>query len=119
MTDGSCEGEGKGDSSHRHLYITTPCLYCNSELLRQENIEMPEKWATLRPEQLKPADFIDLTADLFGEAGAKAAPSGSASGGAESAKDEYVTRAIWRKALFGNSASAPADNGSDENEDSE
>lgn len=89
-----------------------------------------EKWATKRPEELSPTDFIALTADLFGEeiqpirtssnniAAAAAAvggvslttpsvPSkdisvGSGGGGDRSA---YVSRPVWRKALFGASGS--------------
>ena len=35
------------------------------ELLTQEGLEIPEKWAERRPEQLTPSDFLDLTRDLF------------------------------------------------------
>lgn len=28
---------------------------------------LPLKWHTLRPEELRPEDFLELTADLFGE----------------------------------------------------
>jgi len=35
------------------------------ELLNQEGLEMPEKWAERRPEQLTPSDFLELTRDLF------------------------------------------------------
>ena len=68
-------------------------------LLLTEGVVLPERWATLRPEQLRPVDFIQLTADLFGEA---PAPPPSA-GGAVGSKESYESRAIWRKALFGES----------------
>jgi ribosomal RNA small subunit methyltransferase A len=37
------------------------------ELLQQEGLTLPEKWGTMRPEELKPAEFVELTIDLFGE----------------------------------------------------
>ena len=83
-----------------------------------------EKWATKRPEELSPTDFIALTADLFGEeiqpirgasqqaavasdadksgASAAALTASGAEGGDRSA---YVSRPVWRKALFGASGS--------------
>lgn len=63
-------------------------------LLLAEGLVLPDRWATLRPEQLKPVDFIQLTADLFGEA---APVEGQ---GMEGSKESYESRAIWRKALF-------------------
>ena len=94
-----------------------------------------EKWATKRPEELSPTDFIALTADLFGEeiqpirtssnniAAAAAAAVGGVSittpsvpskdvsvgasvgegGGGD--RSAYVSRPVWRKALFGASGS--------------
>eukprot|EP01038_Epipyxis_sp_PR26KG_P016707 gene16707-22854_t len=38
------------------------------ELMIQDNLIIPDRWATLRPEQLIPEQFIELTADLYGEA---------------------------------------------------
>ena len=65
------------------------------EMLEQElggAAALPEKWTTLRPEQLKPVDFINLTADLYGEvqSGAAAAAPGVAKAGA----------GAWRKSLY-------------------
>ena len=35
------------------------------ELLNQEGLELSQKWAERRPEQLSPSDFLELTRDLF------------------------------------------------------
>lgn len=37
------------------------------DLLEQENLTLPPQWGTLRPEQLTPPQFLELTAALFGE----------------------------------------------------
>jgi len=42
---------------------------CSAGLLAKEKLVIPEKWGVLRPEQLKPAQFIELTLDLFGPRG--------------------------------------------------
>lgn len=42
-----------------------------SGLLERHGLQLPEKWATMRPEQLKPAQFIDLTIDIFGARGSE------------------------------------------------
>lgn len=36
------------------------------DFLLTEKKELPEKWATLRPEQLVPEQFLELTHDIFG-----------------------------------------------------
>lgn len=36
--------------------------------------DLPEKWATRRPEELRPPDFLELTADLYGEVSPLAVP---------------------------------------------
>lgn len=36
------------------------------ELIERDSLLLAPKWATLRPEQLKPAQFIELTIDLYG-----------------------------------------------------
>jgi hypothetical protein len=38
-------------------------------LLQTEGLVLPEKWATLRPEALVPAQFVELTIDVYGEKG--------------------------------------------------
>lgn len=37
------------------------------ELLTSEGLVLPQKWHTLRPEQLQPHQFIELTIDLYGK----------------------------------------------------
>ena len=37
------------------------------ELIKAEGLELHEKWATRRPEELTPSEFIDLTLELYGE----------------------------------------------------
>ena len=97
-----------------------------------------ERWATKRPEELSPTDFIQLTVDLFGEdiqpiRGSTTAPaSAAASASAASSsmkgvkaveqpaaqsdavsvggdRTAYVSRPVWRKALFGASGSPTAE----------
>ena len=99
-----------------------------------------ERWATKRPEELSPTDFIQLTVDLFGEdiqpirgsttAPASATASSSSSSASYSLKGvvavqqpvaqsdavsvggdrtAYVSRPVWRKALFGASGSPTAE----------
>lgn len=60
------------------------------ELLLEDGLTIPEKWATMRPEQLQPVDFVQLTADLYGERSEDEAASAGAVGGG----------AVWRKAMF-------------------
>ena len=36
------------------------------ELLVTDKLTLPSKWATLRPQELTPPQFIELTADLYG-----------------------------------------------------
>lgn len=63
---------------------------------------MPEKWATLRPDQLKPLDFIDLTVDLYG---LKKENSPIISKVVENvsndphARSNYVTDIVWRRSV--------------------
>ena len=39
------------------------------ELLRADELSLPDRWGTLRPEQLRPEEFLQLTVDLYGECG--------------------------------------------------
>ena len=115
--------------------------------MNQEKLVLGEKWATKRPEELSPTDFIALTADLFGEelqpirtsssssstttaavaaggdvgvggasvstppntvsnasaVGSVGAGEGTGTGGGD--RSAYVSRPVWRKALFGASGS--------------
>jgi len=59
------------------------------EMIEAEGLTLPERWSTLRPEQLQPEDFLQLTADLFGEIP-----------GWSTAAVETNKAAVWRKALF-------------------
>jgi hypothetical protein len=38
-----------------------------AELIEKEKLVLPAKWEAMRPEHLKPVEFIHLTIDLFGE----------------------------------------------------
>jgi len=60
------------------------------DLLQTEGLQLPERWSTMRPEQLQPVDFVQLTVDLYGERPADA-PAQAAAG---------VGEGVWRKALF-------------------
>ena len=71
------------------------------ELLKADNLQLPEKWGALRPEQLKPVDFIRLTIDLYGEA----PPAKEGSSSTESRK-YFESELIWRKSLYGKAGSA-------------
>ena len=93
---------------------------------------LSDKWGCKRPEELSPTDFINLTAELFGEeiqpiresvnsaAAASAAANavamiGDGSGSVADSvgvtvtrgvdRSAYVSRPVWRKALFGASGS--------------
>jgi hypothetical protein len=63
---------------------------------------VPEPWATKRPEQLKPAEFISLTTDLFGTI-ATTTTTGSGSGSGSSSEGGGLGRPVWRRAAKGNS----------------
>ena len=66
------------------------------ELLSTHNLELPERWQTLRPEALTPTDFIHLTKDLFGSV-----EDIDAASGRENFLDPNFKKpaAVWRKAL--------------------
>ncbi len=34
--------------------------------MKAEGLVLPQKWTTLRPEQLRPEEFLELTADMYG-----------------------------------------------------
>ena len=48
---------------YSNMVLTTIILI---ELIERDSLLLAPKWATLRPEQLKPAQFIELTIDLYG-----------------------------------------------------
>ena len=39
-----------------------------AEIISEDGLQLPERWAQLRPEQLKPEQFLSLTKDLYGPA---------------------------------------------------
>jgi hypothetical protein len=86
--------------------------FVSADLLNQEKLVLGERWATKRPEELSPTDFIALTADLFGEEmqpirGSSPAPfqgEGEVTA-AVAERSAFVSRPVWRKALFGASGS--------------
>ena len=59
------------------------------ELLLRDGLVIPDKWATMRPEQLQPVDFVHLTTDLYGEATE-----------AERASERAALAPVWRKSLL-------------------
>lgn len=46
-------------------------IYCGAELLEGDRVVLPAKWSTLRPEQIKPAQFLELTLDMYGRRGSE------------------------------------------------
>ena len=44
---------------------------------------LPEKWATRRPEELTPEEFIDITSELYGPAD----------------NDEDISSPVWRVSM--------------------
>lgn len=80
-------------------------------LCERENLFIPDKFAELRPEQLRPEQFIELTAALYGERTPESMaplvrnPAHDAAGGVPVGsinKEAYGSTAIWRKAMFPN-----------------
>eukprot|EP01041_Mallomonas_annulata_P003998 gene3998-7968_t len=75
------------------------------DLLLLEGLTMPEKWSTMRPEQLKPEEFLQLTADIFGKQDIASASNTAGAGieggvgGVDASRLGYVSDIVWRKAL--------------------
>jgi hypothetical protein len=59
----------------------------------EHDVTIPDRWATKRPEELQPAEFITLTADLFGTV--DVAATAAAVSEAATPKNTYV----WRKMI--------------------
>ena len=99
--------------SNQVTFSNTIFISISIDLLNQEKLVLGERWATKRPEELSPTDFIQLTADLFGEqiqpmrdsahTAADASIDAAVNLGAD--RSTYVSRPVWRKALFGASGS--------------
>jgi hypothetical protein len=76
--------------------------FVSADLLNQEKLVLGERWATKRPEELSPTDFIALTADLFGEEmqpirGSSPAPvqgEGTVTA-AVAERSAFVSRPVW------------------------
>ena len=79
-------------------------LYCSVqtgmiiELLIEDNLVLPAKWLTKRPQELTPGQFLELTRDLYGrlDSGQSSSSSSSSAGGGDEkgdGKEEVVPRA--------------------------
>jgi hypothetical protein len=62
------------------------------DIITKENLVLPEKWETKRPEELSPVEFIHLTIDLYGEKKKNETSEPSTSDGT-TRNDDHV----WRK----------------------
>jgi hypothetical protein len=56
---------------------------------------LPAKWATRRPEELRPPDFLELTADLYGET---SLPTTAVA--ADKSTGDPSASAVWSRDLF-------------------
>jgi hypothetical protein len=63
-----------------------------SDIITKENLVLPEKWETKRPEELSPVEFIHLTIDLYGEKKKNETSASSTSDGTTRNEDH-----VWRK----------------------
>jgi len=74
------------------------------DMLVTEKLVLPEKWSTMRPEQLQPVEFVQLTVDLFGERSP------------EEVASEAPQAAVWRRALYpeGSSKEAEGEDGEEQ-----
>ncbi len=68
------------------------------ELALEDNVTIPEKWSTLRPDQLNPQQFIELTIDMYGTVAAK--PSPEVGTFDPNKKSSYDYDVIWRKSFL-------------------
>lgn len=57
--------------------------------------ELPEKWATKRPEQLSPEQFIELTRDIYGVLSAPSTAPEAQNLGADD-KENFTSQKVWR-----------------------
>lgn len=57
--------------------------------------ELSEKWATKRPEQLTPEQFIELTIDIYGPVSDTSDTSDSINNGADD-KENFTSQKVWR-----------------------
>lgn len=70
--------------------------YNNVDLTKDLN----DKWATKRPDQLSPLDFIQLTVDIYGEANEMLESTASVTeSGDVSSRENYASEVIWRRSV--------------------
>ena len=55
--------------------------------------DLPEKWATKRPEQLTPEQFIELTIDIYGPVSDSDTHDNDDDGGDS---ENYTSQKVWR-----------------------
>ena len=74
------------------------------EMCERDNVILPEKWAKLRPEQLRPAQFLELTADLYGTRAPELVPplERNHSSVVATSREIYTSPIVWRKNMFAN-----------------
>mmetsp|Transcript_22642 Transcript_22642/g.33099 ORF Transcript_22642/g.33099 Transcript_22642/m.33099 type:complete len:339 (+) Transcript_22642:164-1180(+) len=72
-------------------------------MIQQDGLSLPPRWATLRPEELRPVEFLELTADLYGECD-PASQLPTASGSDSDQEDifdvelaQYTSPRVWRE----------------------
>ena len=65
------------------------------ELLVRDGLKLGLKWAEMRPEALKPFQFIELVIDLYGKQNVLSSP-GSNTDIVPSVVSTVVNRRIWR-----------------------
>ena len=61
-------------------------------MLLADGLELSERWATRRPEELTPEEFLDLTSELYGPA---------------TLDSEAVGVPVWRASLKGTASILP------------
>ena len=62
--------------------------------------DLNDKWATKRPDQLSPLDFIQLTVDIYGEANEMLQSNASVTeSGDVSSRENYASEIIWRRSV--------------------
>lgn len=66
------------------------------DLLEKDKVQLPERWSTLRPDQLSPRDFVQLTLDLYGE---KPRSKQDVTLFTESDREFYDYEVVWRASL--------------------
>ncbi len=68
------------------------------ELALGDNVTIPEKWSTLRPDQLNPQQFIELTIDMYGALPVNKSPEVEEID--PNKKSSYDYDVVWRKSFL-------------------